>query len=131
VLVVDDHEATRITISAILEEDFTVTAVDSVSAAQAALAREDFEVVIADYILPDASGLTLLDRLHTVRPDAIGILVTGHGTHDEVQRARTEFRYRVIIKPYDPQALVESVKHALSIARLKRATKRMNRSLGE
>lgn len=123
VLVVDDHASVRVTLSALLEEEFSVDSVGSAEAARRVLALRIYDVVVADYQLPGASGLSLLDHVEMSYPDAVGILVTGHGDHPEIRRTQAGQRFGVILKPYDEEMVVARVRQAASVARLKRVSR--------
>ncbi|MCU0242281.1 MAG: response regulator [Vicinamibacteria bacterium] len=78
VLVVDDEAGIRETLAEFLkDEGHVVDTADSVEAASQALAREAFDVVVSDILMPRISGLDLLRQLHASAPRVKVILITG------------------------------------------------------
>jgi DNA-binding NtrC family response regulator len=130
VLVVDDDEAMRMSIEAVLDEECSITTAADSAAARTALAAAEFDVVISDYEMPGGSGLSLLKEVHASYPGSVGILVTGHAEHPDVRAVRADAReIHLLIKPYNPSTLLAIVKSAARIARLRRATLKMANQL--
>jgi DNA-binding NtrC family response regulator len=130
VLVVDDEEAMRVSLDALLSPEFQVSTADSVAAAQARLGSAPFQVVLTDHQMPKGSGLELLRHLHHRHPTIVGILVTANASYPEVRAAQREWReFRIILKPYDPEALLGIVRNAAVFARLRQATTSLGRNL--
>ncbi len=78
-LIVDDDEASRITLAALLEDagHETVEA-DSLATGRARLAEGGaIDVVLLDQNLPDGSGLGLLSEVEACAPGARVLLVSG------------------------------------------------------
>jgi signal transduction histidine kinase len=86
VLVVDDDDLVRRALAAELQREHTVTAVDGGTAAFAAMARGEFDVVISDLSMPDHDGLEVLAIARQLNPGAVRILLTGY-LDDHAQRA--------------------------------------------
>ena len=122
VLVVDDDLGARTAVHGVLVDDFDVVVADGIANAEVALSRRDFDVLLTDLEMPNGSGLTLLKRVETKWPWMIGILLTGHDDAAEVRNARDDKRlFRVMRKPYEPEALIGSVRRAVALARLRRS----------
>lgn len=83
---VDDDDLVRRALAAELQREHTVTAVDGGTAAFAAMARGEFDVVISDLSMPDHDGLEVLAIAHQLHPSAVRILLTGY-LDDHAQRA--------------------------------------------
>jgi two-component system, NarL family, response regulator DevR len=68
VLVVDDHQAVRMGVKALLEDEPEVAAVETAATSEGALAvaeRMSPDVAVVDFHLPDRDGLTLTRQLKT------------------------------------------------------------------
>jgi DNA-binding NtrC family response regulator len=127
VLVVDDEPAMRQTLEALLAGDFAVAVAHDVPEAERKLERTRFDVVLTDYEMPHGSGMTLLKLLKDRFPETVGILITGNGDYPEVRNAQAAWRdFRVVIKPFDPEALMKMVHNAAIFARLRRATTKLS-----
>ncbi len=105
-LLVEDDELVRDTVSLMLQEDgFTV--IEAGSAAEAIeLVRGglDVPIVVTDVDLGDgANGTELADAMFKIRPDLRVIFITGR-TGSLANRARSE-REAVLAKPFESAAL--------------------------
>jgi len=128
ILVVDDDPQQRTTLEALLSDEFDVTTVGSAAQAERLLAGVRFDVVLTDYEMPEGTGTQLLRRIESTCPNVIGMLLTAHDEYPEVLAARRDRRvFRVLLKPYDPQMLVGSVRSAVSLSRMREAAPRLMR----
>ena len=128
VLVVDDDPMARATLVGVLQDEFEVVIATGPTSARAELdgPGKHFDVVLADYEMPDGNGLQFLREAVASRAHLIGILVTAHGEYTEVARARTDDAiFRILLKPYDPEVLLACVRSALSLARMRRTTAKL------
>ncbi|MGY5859725.1 MAG: response regulator [Candidatus Thorarchaeota archaeon] len=86
VLLVDDDaellDATMLLMQH-LNPDFEIVVAKSVQSALEKLEQEEFDVVIADYKMPDSTGLDLLQTLRSNKDDIGFIIWTGH-TSEEI-----------------------------------------------
>lgn len=65
------------------------------------LLNQAFDAYLVDYKLPDIAGLEVLRRIMTIRPDAVVIMVTGHGDEAAAVEAMKAGAYDYIVKsPY-------------------------------
>lgn len=123
VLVVDDDDGVRYTISGILEDQDVE--VDQASSGDEALAILDGDperqpgLVITDLRMPGMDGLTLLDRI-TSRPDPPKVvLITAHGSERLAVDAVKRGAYDYFRKPFEMDELLAVVDRALESARLR------------
>lgn len=81
VLVIDDHALNRKLLERVLELDgHDITAVDSLRAAEAAIAEHPFELIVLDVQLPDGDGLDLARKVkHDPRTASCAILACTAG----------------------------------------------------
>ena len=94
VLVVDDEASVRSSIVGVLgDEGYKVTAVADGAAAFEALARELPDVVLLDVWMTGPNGerqqegLDILGRIKSIYPDAIVVIMSGHGTIETAVKA--------------------------------------------
>ena len=78
ILIVDDEPAITRTLARSLRDRFTVFTASSADAALDIIAREPIAIILTDQRMPDLSGVQLLERAHALRPQAIGILISGY-----------------------------------------------------
>jgi signal transduction histidine kinase/CheY-like chemotaxis protein/PAS domain-containing protein len=87
-LLVEDHEPTRVPLARLLERrGFGVCAVGSATEALAEADRQLFDLVLSDIGLPDGDGFSLMKELRDLH-HLKGIALTGYGTEDDIARGR-------------------------------------------
>jgi len=107
VLVVDDEPNLREVIRIVLEDEgFVVREAADLSSASAALAREHFDLVICDILLPDGSGLDLL-RAHGATTSFA--MITAHTTPATLLSAVRQGAVEYLSKPFDIEQLKKVV----------------------
>lgn len=89
------------------------------------------DLVITDIQMPHMDGLELLRRVRDVDESAPVILVTGHGDLDNALRALRRGAYDFLLKPINPEILLNTVRKGLEHCRLKRFEKNYRRVLEE
>ena len=107
VLVVDDEPNLREVIRIVLEDEgFVVREAADLSSASAALAREHFDLVICDILLPDGSGLDIL-RAHGATTSFA--MITAHTTPATLLSAVRQGAVEYLSKPFDIEQLKKVV----------------------
>jgi len=84
------------------------------------------DVVICDVRLPDCSGIELLTQLHSVDAKVPVILMTGHGTAETAIEAMRRGAFDYLLKPFEPDPLIELILKAIGVARLMRVPPRVS-----
>jgi signal transduction histidine kinase len=109
ILVVEDHEQTRVTLVQLLQRrGHTVADVANTAAAREIAATNDFDLVISDIGLPDSDGYELMVELR----DAYGlpgIAMSGYGTDEDLARSRKSGFFTHLIKPVEIHALEAAI----------------------
>jgi EAL domain-containing protein (putative c-di-GMP-specific phosphodiesterase class I)/CheY-like chemotaxis protein len=125
VLVIDDEPAVLRVLGLLLERHgFAVDSASNARDALAMLADKKFDVVLTDIIMPELSGLDLLRELRHHDLDVPVILMTAGATLDSALDAIEYGAQQYLLKPVEPEALVQSVGRAAALgdlARMKRA----------
>ena len=106
VLIVDDEASfANATGEFLRAQDHTVTVADSLGAAREALRRRVPDLLLLDLILPDGSGLELLEDVAT-RPPRKTVIITGHpGIRDTISEvAGPTVSY--LTKPVEPREIL-------------------------
>jgi putative two-component system response regulator len=117
ILVIDDDDVVREVISEMLVSG----GYDVVRAANAAEALERFtdeeiRLVVSDIVMPDLSGLELLEEMRLHRPSLPIVLVTGVNTRDNLTEALTRGADGLVAKPFTQAELCVAVEKALDRA---------------
>ncbi|MEL7046500.1 MAG: response regulator [Pseudomonadota bacterium] len=113
VLVVDDHEGIRESLTSYLRQhDFRVTAVDGGQSMWQALAVHDVDLIILDVMLPGEDGLSLLKRIRSLSgPPVIMLTALAEETDSIVGLELGADDY--VGKPFTPRVLLARVKSVL------------------
>jgi DNA-binding NtrC family response regulator len=112
VLVVDDDEGMRETITAILKGDYRVFAVGTAEAGLALVGRERVDLVIADVRLPGMNGLELLAAVKEQQPLTEVIVISAISEVETAVQAMKQGAYHYITKDFEYDALRSLVANA-------------------
>lgn len=79
------------------------------------MARKPYALAIIDYQLPGMNGVELFRRMHQLRPELIGIFLTGFTTIEVVYPAIEAGILRVLPKPVDFKELMPLVEEYVGV----------------
>jgi signal transduction histidine kinase/ActR/RegA family two-component response regulator len=114
VLVVEDHAATRTTLSHLLtRRRFDVVTAASLKDARTAAAARHFDLIVSDIGLPDGSGYTLMTELRAKYPELPGVALSGYGMEEDVLRSQAAGFNAHLTKPIDVKALDDVIAQLL------------------
>lgn len=128
VLLVDDEPAVVETTEALLSDEFSVVTAGDGAAALARLNGAEFDVICTDYNMPGMTGAELLRKASQSAPHVGQVLVTGYREYSG-RSDRAHGSYLLLLKPYDPQQLIDLLRRAGASARLKQQLRTINPSL--
>jgi putative nucleotidyltransferase with HDIG domain len=122
ILVVDDEETIREIVSSMLAGAHFQTrqAASGIEALAILESGEDFDLVLSDLMMAEMDGIALLERAKEKYPDVPIVMVTA--VHD-IQVALQALRngaYDYLLKPFEREQLLATVRRALENRRLKR-----------
>ncbi|MBE5801666.1 MAG: sporulation transcription factor Spo0A [Clostridiales bacterium] len=123
VLMVDNHESFRKTTAEYLRRQEGIRQVREASNGAEALellSRESFEVLITDLVMPQMDGYTLLENMTQLRlsPTPKIIVASALARDDFVLRAIERGASFFLVKPYEPQHLLNHVRQAIGAPHL-------------
>jgi putative two-component system response regulator len=117
VLVIDDDAIVREVMSDMLEASgYEVVCAASATEALALFTDESIGVVLTDIVMPDLSGLELLESMRLHRPNLPIVLVTGANTRDNLTEALRRGADGLVAKPFTHAELEEALAKALERA---------------
>ena len=117
-LVEDTPSLARVYTEYLKREAYTVVTVDTGGGALAALAEHHPQVVLLDLQLPDMNGMEVLKEIsHRGLPVAV-VVVTAHGSVNLAVEAMRYGAYDFVVKPFNAERLVVTVRNALERQRL-------------
>jgi two-component system cell cycle response regulator CpdR len=112
ILVAEDDQAVRDFVSrALAYYGHNVTTVADGSAALAALAERQYDLMLTDIVMPGMDGIALATQATKDNPDMSVLMMTGFAS--EGQRAQTHAVDRVISKPFSLKEICTAVEEAL------------------
>jgi two-component system response regulator AtoC len=112
-LIVDDDQGMRDTLTAILKRDYRALAVENAEAAQTVLRRESVDLMLLDVRLPGMSGLDAVHEIQKVDYRTPIIIMTAHGTRDTALDAVRRGAYDYFTKPFRLDEMEIVVRRAL------------------
>jgi two-component system, OmpR family, phosphate regulon sensor histidine kinase PhoR len=118
ILVVDDEKRIRGgCVKMLVEDGLVATAADSAEAALAIIAKEHFDIILLDLMMPGMSGLEALIQLRARHPDTVVIVITGYATLEYSIEAMKKGAFDFIPKPFAPEDLRRVVQKAVEYIR--------------
>ena len=114
ILVVDDESTTQDTLGLFLEtEGYRVATAGSGEEALTRIEEQEFDVIVADVVMPGVSGLEVLERSRVLNPGAAVILMTGHATVEMAIEALRKGACDYLQKPFVLHDLARCVQRLL------------------
>jgi DNA-binding NtrC family response regulator len=100
-----------------LRKGYDVTALTSAREAISSMGRDNFDLVMLDYKMPEMNGLDALDKIKKIDSKTPVILMTAYGTTDLTIEAMKRGAYDYLVKPFDQMDLTRIVGEALAVNR--------------
>ena len=113
-LVEDDLTYARIVKNFLEKNGFSVDSTTKVKEAQQLLSNAKFDLIIADFRLPDGTGMELLQWSKSNFPQTHVILITHYSDIRIAIKAMKLGAFEYITKPINPDELLATVKESLS-----------------
>ena len=114
IFVVDDDEAVRESLSALLEaKGYAVQAFPTAEAFLSAPKADKGACALIDLRMPGMDGLTLIERLTSAGTRLPAIMVTGHGDIPLAVKAMRAGAFDFVEKPYTNDVLLGAIERAL------------------
>ena len=131
VLIVDDEEGIRSSLSSILsEEGYRVEAVASGEECLRRLTEGPVDVVLLDVWLPNMDGVQTLERLRHGGVMPMIIMISGHASIETAVRATKLGAFDFIEKPLSLETVTRTIKKAVEFLRLEEENRRLREELG-
>ena len=98
----------------------------NVESALAGLLQHDYAVIISDYQMPTADGVTYLQFAKQRQPDAMRLVLSAYGDRKSMIKAINQAEvYRYLSKPWDDYEVVAAIKAAIDVYELKSENRRL------
>ena len=106
ILIVDDEEIVRESLSAWLEKDgYSVHAASDGDAAIERIKQERWTILIVDLKMPGTDGLQVLEAARGIQPEAVAVVMTAFATVGTAVAAMKAGAHDYLVKPFDPEEL--------------------------
>ena len=118
VLVADDQEAIRVLVKQWLQRaGHTVACASDGREAEKLLAKQKFDLVITDVVMPDVDGLDVIAAFRKVQPGARVVAISGGGRYlegtDCLKIAKGLGAHASLIKPFTWEKLLAAMHEAM------------------
>ncbi|HXG49056.1 MAG TPA: response regulator [Methylomirabilota bacterium] len=122
ILVADDDTAFRLVLARLLEQaGYECVVVADATEARERLSQQPFDLLVSDIQMPGNDGLELIQSLPQVAQGMPVILLTGHPTMQSAMKSVRLPVFAYLVKPPDPDELLELVAQCVANSRLYRA----------
>jgi len=120
IMLVDDDEWIRDSLTMFFEaEGCRLLALETAEEGIAALKRQDYDIIITDYRLPGIDGLTFLERIQKLCPNALKILITAYRSPGVVSKANRIGIHDFIEKPFTSETIEGSLSRLITATKQK------------
>jgi len=121
ILVVDDEPGIRQALRQMLEyEGYAVRVAESGPAALEAYAEMPADLVLLDIKMAQMDGLDVLEKLREKDPDAVVVMISGHGSVETAVEALKRGAFDFLEKPPDRDVVLRRIANALAERELER-----------
>lgn len=130
ILVVDDEADIRESLETLLDlEGYQVDSADNGTAGLARLSAANYDLVLLDLMMPDKSGLEVLDELRLRDKETPVFLITAYGSIEVAVQALKSGANDYFSKPWDNEKLIIEIERQIARSRLERENKELRRAL--
>jgi len=126
ILVVDDEQIVQESVKRILEQEaFDVHSAMRVDQALNLLKRYSYDLVLTDLMMPDRSGLDVVEAIARDHPDTGVVMFTGFATVDTAVQSIKLGALDYLPKPFTPDELLQTCSKALATIAKKRSDREL------
>lgn len=90
------------------------------------LLEHEYAVIVSDYQMPTADGVTYLQFAKQKQPHAIRLVLSAYGDRESMIKAINQAEvYRYLSKPWDDYEVVAAIKSAIDLFQLQKENQRL------
>ena len=116
ILLIDDDEWIRNSMILFFEtEGCQLLALETAEEAIEALEQQHYDIIITDYRLPGMDGLQFLNRIQSLHPDALKMLITAYRSPEVVSAAIKAGVNDFIEKPFTSETIEDSLSRLIAV----------------
>lgn len=116
ILIIEDEKAIRRVLSKILTEEDASYQVEEAENGEQGIQKvqeADFDLIFCDIKMPKKDGMEVLAEIKQIKPQAIVVMISGHGDLETAVQAMKMGAFDYISKPPDLNRLLGTVRKAL------------------
>jgi DNA-binding NtrC family response regulator len=130
ILIVDDEEIIRDSLSFILEkEGHAVETAQNGQEAIDKIEKEPFDIVITDLEMPEVKGIELLEKVQRLTPEAFVLIITAYASIETAIAALRKGASDYIIKPLEFEDIIFRINRLLERRKLELENKLLRQEL--
>ena len=114
ILIIDDEAPIRQLLMEVLKDSYVCCEAESAEQALAALASDNFDLVLSDIRMGGMSGLELVPHVHSIAPDCVVVMISGQNNIETAIEALRVGAFDYITKPLDLQLVEAAVRRAMT-----------------
>lgn len=120
ILIVDDEAVqVRVLCAGLKNFGYETVGFTSATAALAELGSVEFDLLLSDLMMPEMNGIELLKDALKLRPNLVGVIMTGAGTITTAVEAMKSGALDYVLKPFDLATVASVLERALEVRRLR------------
>jgi len=120
-LIVDDEvELKNALCETLSAQGYDVVGTTSPIEALQVMQDQDFDLLLADLMMPEMDGVALLRATLAIDPSLVGIIMTGQGTVQTAVEAMKAGAFDYILKPFRLQTFLLTLSRAIGVRRLRK-----------
>ncbi len=120
ILVVDDEtELTSALCEMLNKNEYEAAGFSNPKEALAHLADHPYDILLADLMMPEMDGITLLKSALAVDPNLVGIIMTGQGTVQTAVEAMKTGAFDYLLKPFKISSVLAVLSRAQEVRKLR------------
>ncbi|HDS01145.1 MAG TPA: response regulator [candidate division Zixibacteria bacterium] len=138
VVIVDDEEMVLTSLNSFLslETEYTVETFTSAKDALEYIKKNEIDVVISDYLMPEMDGISFLAKVKEMRPQVPRIILTGYADKENAIKAINDVGlFQYIEKPWDNDDLLIVLRNGIErqklMKKLEEKIAEINKAYGE
>jgi DNA-binding NtrC family response regulator len=131
IIIVDDEEMVLTSLKSFLnlESEYNVKTFTSAKGALEFLKKNDVNLVLSDYLMPEMDGISFLAKVRELRPDVTRIILTGYADKENAIKAINDVGlFQYIEKPWDNDDLLIIIRNGVEKQLL---MKKLQEKIGE
>jgi two-component system, sensor histidine kinase and response regulator len=128
VIIIDDEESMRDSCTMILKKDgFETITADNGEEGLQKIKELHPDIALVDLKMPGISGLNVLERIQSIDPHILPIVITGYATVESAVEAMKKGAYDFLPKPFTPEELRVIIRRGLEKIKLAREAEVLRR----